>query len=142
MNSIRRQCLVKAVQANEDDHPTVASLYKATYGILFFATPHKGLLVADMRKMLASQQDHPRHALLEEIDRTSNLLTYQLADFKNLIRDRKIVSFFETQQTRQLEWVRRSGTRLTSSSLANSVGFFNFIFRTLKAKNGVVQETM
>jgi hypothetical protein len=31
---------------------------------------------------------------------------YQLVDFKNLIRDWKIISFYETQQTRQLEWVR------------------------------------
>jgi protein SERAC1 len=98
---------VKAVQTNEDDHPTVASLHKATYGILFFGTPHKGLIVADMKKMLGGQEDHPRHVLLDEIHQTSNLLAYQLADFKNLIRDRKIVSFFETEQTRQLEWVRR-----------------------------------
>jgi hypothetical protein len=97
---------VKAVQTNEDDHPTVASLHKATYGILFFATPHKGLMVADMKKMLGGQQNHPRHILLDEIDKMSNVLMYQLADFKNLIRDRKIVSFFETEQTRQLDWVR------------------------------------
>lgn len=63
-------------------------------------------MVADMKKMICGQQDHPRHAILDEIDQKSNLLVYQLADFKNLIRDRKIVSFFETEQTRQLEWVK------------------------------------
>ena len=30
---------------------------------------------------------------------------HRQADFKNLIRDRKIVSFYETEQTRQLEYV-------------------------------------
>ena len=98
---------MKAVQANEYDHPTIASLYKATYGILFFATPHKGLVVADLKKLLAGEPHHPRHALLEEIDKKSNVLSYQLADFKNLIRDRKIVSLYETEQTRELEWVRQ-----------------------------------
>jgi hypothetical protein len=35
----------------------------------------------------------------------SDLLAFQLADFKNLIRDRKMISFYETRQTRQLEFV-------------------------------------
>ena len=114
---------MKAVQTHEDDHPTVASLYKATYGILFFATPHKGLMVADMEKMLGGQQDHPRHILLDEIDQTSNVLVYQLTDFKNLIRDRKIISFFETEQTRQLEWVRPFYVYSSIGLLANSRGY-------------------
>jgi hypothetical protein len=100
----------------------VASLHKATYGILFFATPHKGLMVADMKKMLSGQQNHPRHILLDEIDRISNVLMYQLADFKNLIRDRKIVSFFETEQTRQLDWVRHLYICSTTGLLANCRG--------------------
>jgi hypothetical protein len=79
-------------------------------------------MVADMKKMLGGQKGHSRHALLEEIDQTSNLLTYQLAEFKNLIRDRKIVSFFETEQTRQLEWVRQLSVCPTIDSHANSLG--------------------
>lgn len=99
------QSLIKAVQTNEDDHPTIASLHKATYGIFLFATPHKGLLIDDIQKMLAGREKHPRNALLQQISHKSNLLISQLADFKNLIRDRKIVSFYETEQTRQLEFV-------------------------------------
>lgn len=83
----------------------IASLHRATYGILLFATPHKGLLINDIQKMLAEQENHPRNALLQQINLKSDLLISQLADFKNLIRDRKIVSFYETQQTRQLELV-------------------------------------
>jgi hypothetical protein len=84
----------------------VASIYKATYGILFFATPHKELMVTDMKEMLTGRPGHLQHTLLDKIDQTLDLLVYQLADFKNLIRDRKVVSFYETEQTQQLQWVR------------------------------------
>jgi hypothetical protein len=94
------------VQTDERDHATIAALHKATYGILFFGTPHQGLLVDDIKRMVAGEDDHPRAELLEQIKVKSNLLMYQLVDFKNLIRDRKIVSFYETQQTRQLKLVR------------------------------------
>jgi hypothetical protein len=77
--------------------------------MLLFGIPHKGLVVDDIQKMLAGQDNHPRSALLEQIKSKSELLAYQLVDFKNLIRDRKIVSFFETGQTRQLEFVRCTG---------------------------------
>jgi hypothetical protein len=73
--------------------------------MLLFGIPHKGLVIDDIQKMLAGKDNHPRSALLEQIKSKSELLAYQLADFKNLIRDRKIVSFFETGQTRQLEFV-------------------------------------
>jgi len=100
---ILAHCLVKAVQTNEDDHPTIAALHRATYGMLLFAIPHKGLVVDDIQKMLGGQGSHPRNVLLEQIRSKSDLLAFQLADFKNLIRDRKVVSFYETGQTRQLE---------------------------------------
>lgn len=93
------------MQADEDDHPTVVSLHRATYGMLLFGIPHKGLVVDDIQKMLAGESNHPRDRLLQEIKSKSNLLAYQLVDFKNLIRDRKVVSFYETGQTRQLEFV-------------------------------------
>ncbi|TVY62681.1 Nephrocystin-3 [Fusarium oxysporum f. sp. cubense] len=85
-------CLVKAVQTNEDDHPTIATLHRATYGMLLFGIPHKGLVVDDIQKMLAGQGNHPRSALLQQIRDKSDLLAFQLTDFKNLIRDRKIDS--------------------------------------------------
>ena len=73
--------------------------------MLLFGIPHKGLVVDDIEKMLAGQNNHPRSALLQQIRSKSDLLAFQLADFKNLIRDRKVVSFYETGQTRQLEFV-------------------------------------
>lgn len=64
-------------------------------------------MIDDIEKMLAKEINHPRGALLEQIRSKSDLLAFQLADFKNLIRDRKVVSFYETGQTRQLEFVRQ-----------------------------------
>ncbi|KFY31766.1 hypothetical protein V493_00848 [Pseudogymnoascus sp. VKM F-4281 (FW-2241)] len=89
---ILAHCLIKAVQADEDDHPTIASLYRATYGMLLFGIPHKGLVVDDIQKMVAGQGNHPRSALLEQIRSKSDLLAFQLDDFRNLIRDRKVDS--------------------------------------------------
>jgi hypothetical protein len=89
----------------EDDHPTIASLHKATYGMLLFGIPHRGLVVDDIQKMLAGQDGHPRRELLEQIRQRSDLLASQLDDFRNLVRDRKVVSFYETEQTRQLQFV-------------------------------------
>jgi len=69
---------------------------------LFFGTPHKGLIVEDIQKMILEDNSHPRRALLEEIDQKSIHLLSQLSDFKNVIRDRKIVSFYEQSQTKGL----------------------------------------
>lgn len=73
--------------------------------MLLFEIPHKGLVVEDIQKMLAEENGHPRSALLQQIQSKSDSLEFQLADFKNPIRDRKVVSFYETGQTRQLEFV-------------------------------------
>jgi hypothetical protein len=55
--------------------------------------------------MLSERETHPRNALIQQISLKSDLLISQLVDFKNLIRDRRVVSFYETEQTRQLEFV-------------------------------------
>lgn len=104
----------------EDDHPTIASLHKATYGMLLFGIPHRGLVVDDIQKMLAGEDGHPRRELLEQIKKNSDSLASQLDDFRNLVRDRKVVSFYETGQTRQLQFVRSSETTKTYERLTLS----------------------
>ncbi|RFN52394.1 hypothetical protein FIE12Z_3325 [Fusarium flagelliforme] len=101
---ILAHCLIKAAQTNEEDHPTIAAFHKATYGMLLFGIPHKGLVVDDIQKILAHQENSHRSALLQQIRKESDLLESQLVDFKNLIRDRKVVSFYETRTTRQLQF--------------------------------------
>ncbi|KAK5989711.1 Ankyrin repeat domain-containing protein 6 [Cladobotryum mycophilum] len=101
---ILAHCLVTAVQTNEEDHPTIASLHRATYGMLLFGIPHRGMVIDDIQKILARTDNHPRNVLLQQIRDKSDLLASQLVNFKNLIRDRKIISFYETRQTRGLEF--------------------------------------
>jgi hypothetical protein len=78
---------------------------------MFFATPHKGLVVNDIQRMLtggdnqSGRKRHPREDLLRQISTKSDMLAQQLVDFKNLIRDRKVVSFYERYQTKQLKLV-------------------------------------
>ena len=111
------QCLVKANQTNEEDHPTIASLCRSTYGMLLFGIPHKGMLIDNILDMVAGQNNPPRKPLLEQIRNKSDLLENQLADFKNLIRDRKIVSFYERVGTRQLQYVCSSALKLAAPEL-------------------------
>lgn len=82
----------------------MASLYKATYGILQFATPNKGMVIDDMKQITEGEENHPWDDLLRDLKLNSSPLIQQLDAFKNLIKDRKVVSFYETRQTRRLEW--------------------------------------
>ncbi|KAI9677233.1 MAG: hypothetical protein M1822_008182 [Bathelium mastoideum] len=103
-------CTLKAAQASEEDHPAILSVYRATYGMLLFAIPHRGLIIDDIQSVLAEHSNHPRNALLHQIRAKSDLLALQLDSFKNIIRDRKIISFYETKQTRQLQFDNESGS--------------------------------
>ncbi|KAF1957426.1 hypothetical protein CC80DRAFT_592694 [Byssothecium circinans] len=110
--------LIRARQADDRDDPTLATLNKATYGLLFLGTPHKGLFIEDILSMIGG--DNPRRDLVEELRKNSSSLQSQVADFRNLARDYKIVSFYETQQSRRLKWdeeksgFRRTGEFITS----------------------------
>lgn len=74
--------------------------------MLLFAIPHKELVMDDIQQMSAGDKPHLREQLLQQISRTLDILVYLLVDFKNLIRDRNVVSFYEAEQTRQLVFVR------------------------------------
>ncbi|KAJ5366097.1 hypothetical protein N7541_000038 [Penicillium brevicompactum] len=119
---ILAHCLVKAIQTMEEDHPAITSLHRATYGMILFAIPHKGLVMDDIQQILAGNKSHPRGQLLEQISSKSDILINQLADFKNLIRDRKVVSFYETEQTRQLVLDPESGRWKRTGDFVTTVG--------------------
>ncbi|KAJ6003890.1 hypothetical protein N7540_013172 [Penicillium herquei] len=119
---ILAHCLVRAIQTMEEDHPAITSLHRATYGMILFAIPHKGLVMDDIQQMLAGDERHPRGHLLQQISSKSDLLVHQLADFKNLIRDRKVVSFYETEQTRRLVLDAESGRWKRTGDFVTTVG--------------------
>lgn len=64
------------------------------------------MVIDDIQHMIAGKDLHPMNRLLEEIKAEAGPLIRQLTNFKNEIRDRKIISFYETEQTRRLELVR------------------------------------
>ncbi|KAJ5745111.1 hypothetical protein N7520_010293 [Penicillium odoratum] len=119
---ILAHCLVRAIQTMEGDHPAITSLHRATYGMILFAIPHKGLVMDDIQQMLAGDERHPRGHLLQQISSKSDLLVHQLAGFKNLIRDRKVVSFYETEQTRRLVLDAESGRWKRTGDYMTTVG--------------------
>jgi hypothetical protein len=61
--------------------------------------------------------DNPRRELVEQLREKSALLQSQIADFRNLSRDYKIISFYEMQQSRRLKWVRRCDSNCSASIL-------------------------
>jgi hypothetical protein len=84
-------------------------LYKAIYGIIFFAVPHKGLLTTDILKIIEQQKhgrSHPRRKLLRSIELGSEALEGQMKAFTSMVQHRKIVTFHELLETPTLEWVR------------------------------------
>jgi hypothetical protein len=85
------------------------------------------MVMDDILHMMGVNDSHPRIDLLEQIKHKSSLLLSQLTDFKNLTRDYKIVSFYETQQTRRLEldpetqaWVQ-TGAYITPVDLGSAL---------------------
>ncbi|CEJ58342.1 hypothetical protein PMG11_07001 [Penicillium brasilianum] len=46
---ILAHCLVRAIQTRDEDHPAITSLHRATYGMMLFAIPHKGLVMDDIQ---------------------------------------------------------------------------------------------
>jgi protein SERAC1 len=75
--------------------------------MLLFGIPHKGLVVDDIQKMLSERGmgPHPREALVKQIEEGSGSLAERVSSFKEIIRGRKIVSFYETVQTKRLAQV-------------------------------------
>lgn len=71
----------------DEDYPAITSLHRATYSLILFGIPHKGLVEEDIQQMLASDRKYPRERLLQQSSSKSDLLVHQLADFKNLILD-------------------------------------------------------
>jgi hypothetical protein len=101
-------------------------LANATYGFMFFGTPHRGLAIEDMKSMIEKNNSQSRNDLLSDINTGSRLLEQQLMRFKNWIGDRKVVSFIETLQTKRLQQVKLSAPlkclRLTALSKRTEPG--------------------
>ncbi|EKG20604.1 Actin-like protein [Macrophomina phaseolina MS6] len=96
--------LIDAAFSGNAQNNTVCN---ATYGMLFFGTPHKGISMDNIRKFIP-ETNHPRHALLNQLQLNSEVLLDKLTLFKEILGDRRIMSFYEVDQTQQLAEVNSS----------------------------------
>ncbi|KAL7270570.1 hypothetical protein RUND412_006716 [Rhizina undulata] len=87
-------------------------LVAATCAVMFFGTPHRGILMEDLRKMLEDDIHSPRVGLLDEIENSLNLEP-SLNEFIKLAEDFKIVSFYERIQTPEVKKTSEHGWKRT-----------------------------
>jgi hypothetical protein len=83
----------------ESVYPVKTELFNATYGILFFGTPHKGLDMNNIASLLTL--DSPRRDLIDSISQNAFQLTEQLRRFKEIVNNFKVVSYYEKLLTPQ-----------------------------------------
>ncbi|KAL7273909.1 hypothetical protein RUND412_003218 [Rhizina undulata] len=100
------QSLVQAAskRANNDKHSFIGNEYltTATIGVMFFGTPHRGILMEDVRRMLQDDAENPRIGLLDEIEDELDLGP-NLRKFISLVEGFKpVVSFYERLQTAEV----------------------------------------
>ncbi|KAL7267342.1 hypothetical protein RUND412_010075 [Rhizina undulata] len=90
-----------------------SNLVAATCAVMFFGTPHRGILMEDVSKMLGDHDVHnSRIKLLDEI-KNGPLLETDLNKFKTLVEGFKVVSFYERLQTAEV--AKDSENRYTRS---------------------------
>ncbi|KAI9720939.1 MAG: hypothetical protein M1828_005509 [Chrysothrix sp. TS-e1954] len=104
-----RALIESKLDEDNDGDEAKAMFYKSTYGILFFGTPHRGMYNEDLLENLSEPENYGRRSLVESV----NTYKDELTRFKNIIRDRKIISCVEKRMTQALEMVdgklQRSG---------------------------------
>lgn len=108
-------CLIRAFRARDKK---MESVYLSTYGILFFGTPHRGSVKEFLLKMV-EEPGNPRQISLRQTEPGSDVLRMQLDDFTDIVGDRKIATFYETEMTPTPEKVDFL-TKLQVESIANS----------------------
>lgn len=79
--------------------------------MLFFGTPHRGSPKDDILKMVEESYPNRISALMQTTPDSDGLMS-QLQLFANLVRDRQIGSFYETEPTltpSQVSWYTSDG---------------------------------
>lgn len=80
--------------------PYYRDLIKAIYGIFFFGTPHKGMVVENLLEaMEATGVSQERIELVKSIESNCETLKEEVRRFINLCSNIKICTFTETEQT-------------------------------------------
>jgi hypothetical protein len=87
------------VESKLDDK--YASIRIATHGLIFFATPHQGGEYAKLgdiaAKIVRKVCQNPTNSFMEALKKDSLFADSNSKDFRNLLEDYYVLSFFETR---------------------------------------------
>lgn len=93
-----KQALIKAML-----HHHYICIKRSTYGLIFFATPHRGASSADVGSFIANVGSavtgSPKNSLLNQLKRKSFLNDLTIDMFSQQSNDYEILSYFETKKT-------------------------------------------
>ncbi|KAI0881123.1 uncharacterized protein GGS22DRAFT_192610 [Annulohypoxylon maeteangense] len=93
--------MVKRALVHSKADETYKMIWGSTYGIVFFGTPHKGGNHAGMGDMVAkiarSILGNPNNTFMSSLKKDSQFLDTITDDFRQLLEDFQILSFYETQ---------------------------------------------
>ena len=96
--------LVKQALITSKLNPEYECIYQSTFGLVFFATPHRGGNFADLAGFAAniysSAMGNPKNSLLEQLEKKSVLNDVSLDHFRYQSGRYEIISYFETKMTR------------------------------------------
>jgi protein SERAC1 len=101
-------------------------LLRATFGLLFFGVPSRGMAIKSLMAMVRGQPNAPFVSIL---DRNSELLANQHRTFCKAFdfSDSIIVSFFETEASRTAELVS-----LSQTPMPQGIFTVDFPFRSME----------
>ena len=87
------------VHAKGDE--TYKNIWASTFGIVFFATPHRGGNKAGVGSIAATvargMLGYPSNSFMKALQRQSDCLNAITDDFRRCLEDFKLISFFETR---------------------------------------------
>jgi hypothetical protein len=94
---------------HREDTPDTLAILRATYGILFFGCPNRGMNIETLIPMCHGQPNMP---FLSSLRQDSDSLRQLCRDFPSAFpfRDSRIISFYETEQSPTAKEVSRPPT--------------------------------
>lgn len=118
--------LVKQALIISQLNPKYECIYQSTFGLVFFATPHRGGNYANLADFAAniysSTMGNPKNSLLEQLKKKSVLNDVSLDHFRYQSSRYEIVSYFETKMTRVKIKDRKLLPRISIVSLRQYIG--------------------
>jgi len=101
-------------------------LYSCIYGFIFFGTPHRGLKTDTFKQMMPKDVDP---VLLDTIAKDSEFLESMHENFKAVLGERKVLSFYEGRGTKSLvkdeasqKWGRTGDREMMVNKVASTLG--------------------